>query len=277
MSKKHFLKKERPIKTQQSKALGFRNKFKILFTHIKGPKLFGRFLLKLSLFLFGPFISVSNPEKIPLVKGDNIVFAFNHNNALETVSVASTLIFLRGGKLISFIIAWMFGKIPMLGIVFNQINPVYVYSKPSRFGWLNRINEGIPGWQSVIDRCKERLSLGMSLGIFPEGVRNRNPKRLRRGKNGIGRLVLQTGIKVLPIGIDYVRRRRQGVIPSLGRMNFIIGDIMDFSKEVKTYEKVRKSDSDFEGKSASMITYQVMMALSKLCGKSYPYDPPKMD
>jgi hypothetical protein len=45
----------------------------------------------------------------------------------------------RRGKKIRFLIDWMYAKIPLLGYILSKIDPIYVYHKPARLSWLNKL------------------------------------------------------------------------------------------------------------------------------------------
>ncbi|MBN2737149.1 MAG: 1-acyl-sn-glycerol-3-phosphate acyltransferase [Spirochaetales bacterium] len=249
----------------------FRNPVKIIFKKLRGISPLGRLFIKITLLLFGSFIRIKNPEKMPLVRQNPVIFAFNHSNSFETILLAATLIYLRNGRVISFMIDWMFGKIPFLGLVFRQINPVYVFSKKARWRWLEKRKN--KEHHDPVKESLQRLGENVSLGIYPEGCRNKNAFRLKRGKPGLGQIVTHSCVKILPIGIDYVQRRTRNRIPSIGRMELIIGDTIDFT-ELLTINLCgshnHHPDNPFL---ASSITHQVMKELSLLCGKKYLHNP----
>src|SRR3954465_15737604 len=77
----------------------------------------------------------------------------------------------------------------------------------------------------------DALSQGGLLGIYPEGTRSPDG-RLYRGKTGVAKLALHTGVPVIPaamIGTKKVQPigRR---IPNIRRVGTIIGKPLDFSR-----------------------------------------------
>ncbi|MEG9247720.1 lysophospholipid acyltransferase family protein [Arthrobacter sp. Soc17.1.1.1] len=105
------------------------------------------------------------------------------------------------------------------------------------------------------------LNEGGVLGIYPEGTRSPDG-RLYRGKTGVAKLVLATGVPVIPvamIGTDKVQPigRR---IPNIRRVGIIIGEPLDFSR----YEGLE--DDRFVQRS---VTDEIMYELMRLSGQEY--------
>jgi 1-acyl-sn-glycerol-3-phosphate acyltransferase len=105
------------------------------------------------------------------------------------------------------------------------------------------------------------LNDGGILGIYPEGTRSPDG-RLYRGKTGVAKLVLATGVPVIPvamIGTDKVQPigRR---IPNIRRVGVIIGEPLDFSR----YQDL--ADDRFVQRS---VTDEIMYELMRLSGQEY--------
>jgi 1-acyl-sn-glycerol-3-phosphate acyltransferase len=187
--------------------------------------------------------------------------------------------YLLHGKKISFVIDWMYGRLPLLSWLFKQIDPIYVYNKPTRLKFLNRskpINK-----KPVYLECIKYLNLFKSIGIFPEGTRNKNPDELKRGKNGIGRIVLESGAPVVPVGIDFPARIKNNRIPKFGALILRFGEKLHFREEREIFSQIQQkhgSKSYCMKKAAnflsSTVTFKVMSKLSELSGKKYPFSPP---
>ena len=85
--------------------------------------------------------------------------------------------------------------------------------------------------QAALDTAERILSEGKLLGMYPEGTRSPDG-RLYKGKTGLARLALQTGVPVIPvamIGTDVVnppgsKRWR------FGQVTVRFGKLMDFSR-----------------------------------------------
>ncbi len=76
------------------------------------------------------------------------------------------------------------------------------------------------------------LSEGKLLGIYPEGTRSPDG-RLYRGKTGIARMTLETGVPVVPVAVIYTPRRLP-LVGNLGgrlvRVQVRFGRPLDFSR-----------------------------------------------
>ena len=206
--------------------------------------------------------------------GSATIYVFNHNNSLETLMVPALLMYHLGGNSISFVIDWMYGKVPILASLMNLIDPVYVYHKRS---WLPFIEAARPAAPSAdtIERCVEKLRTGRSIGIFPEGKRNRDPENLVRGKLGVGHIALQSGVPVIPVGIDFISRITKRKIPVLGRTIVRIGRPMEFQQQSEAYCSLMPSLSGSSRSHAELnqmaaeVTHEIMLCLAELSGKRY--------
>lgn len=112
-----------------------------------------------------------------------------------------------------------------------------------------------------LDAGIDVLQKGGLLGIYPEGTRSPDG-RLYRGKTGIAKLALATGVPVIPvamIGTDKVQPigRR---IPNIRRLGIIIGEPMDFSRYqgLENDRFVQRSVAD-----------EIMYGLMRLSGQEY--------
>ncbi|WP_082565987.1 lysophospholipid acyltransferase family protein [Arthrobacter sp. Soil782] len=108
---------------------------------------------------------------------------------------------------------------------------------------------------------EEILKSGALLGIYPEGTRSPDG-RLYRGKTGVAKLILATGVPVIPvamIGTDKVQPigRR---IPNIRRVGIIVGEPMDFRRYAGMGEDrfIQRS-----------VTDEIMYALMRLSGQEY--------
>lgn len=253
---------------------------KIIKTPLPYLKLHQRILLKFFLIIFGKYIHVKNEHNLASIS-EPVIFAFNHNNSFETVLSALFLIYQRQGQQISFIVDWMYGKLPLIGWLLKQVDPIYVYNKPAKWKIMNRLKLGISN-ENVYTQCVKRLNQKQSIAIFPEGKRNKNPNVLMRGRTGIGEIVLQANVPVIPIGIDFPKRTNGGRIPSFGSVIFNSGEKMEFNEEVllaKNYKQNKIIDKSQSRKLniylSKKVSHRIMMKLSELSGKSYPYQMPE--
>lgn len=227
------------------------------------PRLSRRIALKTVLAAFGHLVEVEGAERLA-AGPEPAIFAFNHNNSLESILVPCALLYLRGGRPLHFLVDWMYLDVPVLGWVIRQCDPIPVYRKPARFRRREAYRR-LRAKEPVLDLCLARLAAGGSLGIFPEGTRNPDPERLLRGRSGVGELVLRSTAPVVPVGIHYPAWTRLGRAPRLGRLVLHVGEPLDFAGE-------RAEASTLEGRSrrevARRVVSHVMASLEELSGKT---------
>jgi 1-acyl-sn-glycerol-3-phosphate acyltransferase len=85
--------------------------------------------------------------------------------------------------------------------------------------------------QAALDTAERVLGHGKLLGMYPEGTRSPDG-RLYKGKTGLARLALQTGVPVIPvamIGTDVVNPPGTTML-RFGRVTVRFGKPMDFSR-----------------------------------------------
>lgn len=228
------------------------------------PGLHRRAIVKGLMGSLGLLVEVEGLERLGATR-DPVVFAFNHNNTVESLLVPVALIYLRAGRLVHFVIDWMYAHLPVIGWVLRLCDPVLVYRKPAKFRWGERMRRERLG-DSVVEGCLARLARGGSVGIFPEGRRNVDPGKLLRGRSGLGDIVLRSGAPVIPVGIHYPAAERLGRIPRLGRLVLRIGEPLDFSAQ---QGQAQAGDQRAVRKASREVVAVVMAALEELSGKAY--------
>ena len=115
--------------------------------------------------------------------------------------------------------------------------------------------------QSALDTAERILDQGKLLGMYPEGTRSPDG-RLYKGKTGLARLALQTGVPVIPVamvGTDVVNPPGRKTW-RFGRVHVKFGKAMDFSR--------------FEGLAGNRfieraVIDEVMYELMRLSGQDY--------
>ena len=189
-----------------------------------------RFLLRGLVTCFGPLTSVEGAERLRGLP-EPAIFALNHTSTSECLAAPAALLWLREGRMVHFLIDWMYLHLPGIGWLMRQSDPVPVYGKPAR--WKIGEQYRIARWRRpVLDSCLERLAAGGSLGIFPEGTRNhRRAGELLRGRPGLGEIVLRSTVPVVPVGLRFPAAERLGRPPRLGRLVLSIGEPLDFREE----------------------------------------------
>ncbi|BBZ43614.1 lysophospholipid acyltransferase family protein [Mycobacterium parmense] len=115
--------------------------------------------------------------------------------------------------------------------------------------------------QAALSTADRLLSQGKLLGMYPEGTRSPDG-RLYKGKTGLARLALHTGVPVIPvamIGTNVVNPPGTNML-RFGRITIRIGEPMDFSR--------------FEGLAGNRfieraVTDEVIYELMGLSGQEY--------
>ncbi len=192
----------------------------------------------------------------PWVKGmDNIpaeggaILASNHLSVSDSiflpVAVDRPVVFLA--KMEYFTGKGLKGKLTALFFRLSNQLPM------DRSGGVASANSLGAGEQALLD--------GHLLGIYPEGTRSPDG-RLYRGKVGVAKLALATGVPVIPvamIGTDKVQPIGK-TVPNIRRVGLIVGEPLDFSR----YEGME--DDRFVQRS---VTDEIMYALMRLSGQEY--------
>jgi 1-acyl-sn-glycerol-3-phosphate acyltransferase len=202
----------------------------------------------------GRLVEVEHSERLAAVP-EPAIFALNHRHALEALLAPTVLLYLRRGAPVHFLADWMYVEAPGLGWLLRQAEPIAVYGKPARFR-LRESHRRERLRRPVLEACREVLGRGESIGIFPEGTRNRDGGRLLRGRLGLGELALGAAVPVVPVAIRYPDRettrepdretpREPHRAPDrprgLGRMVLSIGEPLDFAAERRQLAAARAS------------------------------------
>ncbi len=223
-------------------------------------------------------IEVDRPERLAAAPQPSI-FAFNHQNAFECLVLAPLLMYLRGGRPVHFLSDWMYGRLPVAGWLVRQAEVIPVYGKPARWRlWEEERRRGAR--RPVVDVCLERLAAGASLGIFPEGTRNRGAEDVKGGRRGLGELVLRSGAPVVPVGLRFPAAARLGRPPVAGRLLLSVGLPLDFAHERGLFagamaqpgralrpERALREDHTLRRELGREITARVMEEIAALAGR----------
>ena len=134
---------------------------------------------------------------------DPFILALNHSTRTESLLVPALLFLYRGGRIIHFLADWNFRLIPGVGPIYECAETVTVTCKPARPRLLNLVKHFYRHDLPALERARAQLAAGRSVGVFPEGAVNRDPRRLLAGRRGTARLSLETGVPVVPAGIRF--------------------------------------------------------------------------
>ncbi|MBN1524830.1 MAG: 1-acyl-sn-glycerol-3-phosphate acyltransferase [Spirochaetales bacterium] len=245
---------------------------RLLSQPIDGMSFTARLLVRSVLFLSGALVEIHSDQPLPKDM-PQAIYAVNHSSAFDAFLIPCFLAAYTG-RGISFFIHWMYKYIPLVGWLMKHIDPVWVYNRETSIKWLAARKKRNP--ENPVEEAIGKLNAGRSIGIFPEGTRNRDPEKLLRGRLGTGEMMLSTGMLVVPVGVDFPKRIKRGKIPKIGRCIIRVGKPISFSEEQKTREQLL-SDATIparERKRKMMDIYhavsnRVMSAIAPLCGKRY--------
>jgi 1-acyl-sn-glycerol-3-phosphate acyltransferase len=135
----------------------------------------------------------------------------------------------------------MYLHLPILGSVLRLCAPIPVYAKPARWRFGERLRQA-GRRESVVEACVAHLRRGKSIGLFPEGRRNPDPRALLRGRLGIGEVVLRTGSPVIPVGLHYPAARILGRAPHFGYLVLRVGAPLRFGGEHLAAQDASQAD-----------------------------------
>lgn len=237
-----------------------------------------RFWTRALRLVCGPFLEPLSPEDRRRLAAlpEPAIFAFNHNNTFECLAVPAAMIFERRGRLIHFLIDWMYTELPVVGRVLKAAGAVPVFHKPARWRLKESTRRRGRAAGAPLGPALDRLRSGGSLGIFPEGRRNPSATTLLRGRQGLGLLVLLSDVPVVPVGIDFPARRRLRRVPRIGRLRLRIGEPLTFADERRAFRDCLARPQDpgrlkrRSRQAAREVVDTVMERLAELSGKACP-------
>ena len=118
--------------------------------------------------------------------------------------------------------------------------------------------------EAALHTALEVLERGDALGMYPEGTRSPDG-RLYRGKTGMARIALKSGVKVYPVAMINTNKVNPigSWIPRPYRCGLYVGDPID-------PEDFRDAGDDYA--QARALTDAVMESLAKLGGQEYVED-----
>ncbi|MDD4409944.1 MAG: lysophospholipid acyltransferase family protein [Candidatus Pacebacteria bacterium] len=118
--------------------------------------------------------------------------------------------------------------------------------------------------KEAVEAAIRYLQEGYSLVIYPEGKRSLDGK-VQEGKTGVARIFLQTGVPIIPMGINgaYELYPPKGKLNIKRNIEINIGDPLYFKEELEESKKY-PIDSDEYKEICVRITGKVMEEIKKL-------------
>jgi 1-acyl-sn-glycerol-3-phosphate acyltransferase len=99
----------------------------------------------------------------------------------------------------------------------------------------------------------------------------------------VGEIVLRSGVPVLPVGLDFPRRKPNGRIPLFSPMILRFGRPLTFTAEGAAHRAIAREPrlSPLERRKLQVllsagVTHAIMLELARLSGKDYPFPPPPL-
>lgn len=164
---------------------------------------FTRLFTRLALHLYrGHFLEVRGAERLK-PEHDPFILVLNHSQRKEAILIPGILFFLRDGKRIHFMADWNFCLIPPVAVLYRCAEVITLVRKPAKPKFLNVFKPLFTDKLPAFERAKQRLAEGAPVGIFPEGTVNRHPQELLKGFYGAAQLSLETGVPLLPVGVQF--------------------------------------------------------------------------
>lgn len=120
---------------------------------------------------------------------------------------------------------------------------------------------GADAAQAALNTAKEQLAQGRLVGLYPEGTRSPDG-RLYKGKTGIARLALETGIPVIPMAVIGTDK----VSPPGSKKWYRVQVIVKFGKPMEFSRYAGLSGNRFVERA---ITDEIMYELMKMSGQTY--------
>lgn len=189
----------------------------------KGGRPLARGVIRgLLLALGGCIFRVRGLERIA-PEHDPFILALNHSTKLEALFLPAFLLHARAGKPLHFIADWNLKLVPGIACIYRAGDVITLDRKPARPRFLNVLRPLLTDRVPAFTRAAERLAAGASVGIFPEGTTNRDPRRLLRGFHGAAKLSLQSGVPVIPAGVRFPHHEHVSRIPELAPMGIEFG------------------------------------------------------
>lgn len=200
---------------------------------------------------------ISHWERL-LPDHDPFILIANHSSRREALYLGTLCLLLRSGKPVRFLADWNFRLIPGVGYLYDRSGVITIARKPARPRFLNRFKRRFMQSTSPFDQARATLAAGGAVGFFPEGTVNRDASRLLPGRIGAARLSIETQAPVLPVGLRFAGRRRDGLIDSNSPFRIEVGVPMS----------PPHSDGTAPPQLVQNWHQEIMAALAPLCGKA---------
>lgn len=179
------------------------------------------------------------------------LIAANHASYLDAVMLGATLALVRNQR--------------AYYLTHDKIVRRFTYFIGER--WLGMIPVPSEDKAQALDRAINKLRAGKIIVFFPEGTRNPDPNKLLKGKTGLARLALATGLPVIPLGCIAPATVTAGeavriFLDTSLSLGLIFGQALRYPAE---------DQATFTRERLEQVTREIMTAIGVLCHKVYPF------
>lgn len=134
------------------------------------------------LFLSGTKLTVIGEENVP--KDEPVLYICNHRSYFDII-----ITYARCPRLTGYIAKSGIKKVPLLNVWMRRLHCLFLDRE--------NVKEALKTILSGIENIKS----GISICIFPEGTRNKNPEEMLPFKEGSFKIAEKTGCAILPMAI----------------------------------------------------------------------------
>ncbi|MEM6796375.1 MAG: lysophospholipid acyltransferase family protein, partial [Acidobacteriota bacterium] len=186
----------------------------------------------------------------------------------EAILIPTVLLYHRRGLRVHFLADWPMMLVPGVGYLYRRAQVIPVFGKSAKPAFMNFFRPLFDQPGTAWERAAAKLQSGGSVGVFPEGTMNRDPKRLLRGRAGAARLAVEQRVPVVPIGVRFPKHRGGEPIADGEPMALKIGSAL----QPPAFEAASgKAPRDL----VRAFQVRIMERLSTLSGKSWEPSAPR--
>ncbi|MGN0350577.1 MAG: lysophospholipid acyltransferase family protein [Roseburia sp.] len=158
---------------------------------------------KVILFICGTKITVIGEENVP--KDEPVLYIGNHKSYFDII-----ITYARCPGLTGYIAKNNMEKVPLLNLWMKRLHCLFIDR--------DNVKEALKTILSGIDNIKN----GISMCIFPEGTRNKNPEGMLPFKEGSFKMAEKTGCAIIPMAITNSADILENHFPKVKRTHVIL-------------------------------------------------------
>ncbi len=119
---------------------------------------------------------------------------------------------------------------------------------------------------TALEISKQKINIGKSIVVFPEGTRNYDKNQLLKGKTGAVRLALATNRPIIPVGVVAPAGRT-----TTDAINYFFSPKVTLGVKFGPPINFKSANQDPTKEELEEMTRELMKAIGLLCHKTYPY------